>query len=205
MADIRKPFVTRYVDASGKRCKSSDSGARKVKTESRQWYAFNVPGQRKPVPLSRNKTVAQEMLGELLRRAERKTKQKALARLRPPPPTWGYVYLAAMENACKIGVAQDVAGRVRELQTGTPGKLEVRHVIRSNDAGWLEAMLHRLFASRRLRGEWFALTEEDVSALKTIDVWERGQEAMQLVPVGPLPFLEEMIARVNGKHQQEAN
>jgi integrase len=44
-------------------------GAKKVKKKSSKWYG-RVPGSPRPVPLSTNKTAAQQMLAELVRKAE---------------------------------------------------------------------------------------------------------------------------------------
>src|SRR4051812_11241906 len=44
-------------------------GAERVKTHSSKWYG-RVPGARKPVPLSTNRSAAQIMLGEKLKNTE---------------------------------------------------------------------------------------------------------------------------------------
>jgi hypothetical protein len=47
----------------------STPGARKVKEKSAKWYG-RVPGSANPVPLCANKTAAQMMLNELVKKAE---------------------------------------------------------------------------------------------------------------------------------------
>src|SRR5262245_1561125 len=44
-------------------------GARKVKKKSGKWYG-RVPGSTKPVPLSSNKVAAQQLLAEMVKKAE---------------------------------------------------------------------------------------------------------------------------------------
>src|SRR5262245_6349902 len=44
-------------------------GAKKVKKKSSKWYG-RVPGSAKPTPLSTNKVAAQQLLAELVRKAE---------------------------------------------------------------------------------------------------------------------------------------
>jgi integrase len=52
-----------------RKVRAGTPGARKVKTKSGKWYG-RVPGSRKPVPLSANKVAAQQILAELVRKAE---------------------------------------------------------------------------------------------------------------------------------------
>lgn len=72
MAELRKKITTRYVDKEGKRCESTDPGARKVITRSKKWYAVGSPLPRgKWVPLSPDKSVAQIKLADLVSDLER--------------------------------------------------------------------------------------------------------------------------------------
>lgn len=61
-------------------------------------------------------------------------------------------------KAIKIGLARDPEKRLRTLQTASPTKLRL---IATCPGGPREEMLmHRRFASIRLRGEWFRATRE---------------------------------------------
>lgn len=73
MASLIKPWVVRYVDANGKRCKSTDPGAKQVKERAAKWHGQGIPGlpPRKRIPLATSKPVAQRMLDDLVRKAER--------------------------------------------------------------------------------------------------------------------------------------
>lgn len=81
----------------------------------------------------------------------------------------GYVYVIATDQgAHKIGMAVDVAKRVKDLAGMVPHPIEVVVSIATDDRRLLEQRLHECFADRRLRGEWFALTETDLDALMAI-------------------------------------
>lgn len=72
MATLIKQQITRYVGPDGKRCKSTDAGARRVDEESAKWYGVGIPGLGdKRVPLSKDKRVSLKMLSDLIDRAER--------------------------------------------------------------------------------------------------------------------------------------
>jgi hypothetical protein len=82
----------------------------------------------------------------------------------------GYVYLALMkvgrERRYKIGKANLVAQRARQVSVNLPEELELIHAISTDDAYGIEAYWHRRFADQRRGGEWFALTGDDVRAFK---------------------------------------
>jgi integrase len=69
MARVFKKTITRYLDADGRQVQKGTPGARRVREKSAKWYG-RVPGAAKPVPLCRNKTAAEQLLGELVRKAE---------------------------------------------------------------------------------------------------------------------------------------
>ena len=78
----------------------------------------------------------------------------------------GLVYLLfdAAANCHKLGCTRRPAARFVRLQTLTPHPLQVTHCIETADITAVERYFHLRFASRRLRGEWFALTVEDVAS-----------------------------------------
>lgn len=57
----------------------------------------------------------------------------------------------------KIGYAVDPERRLRQLQTGSPHRLELRRTVCPATMAQ-EAELHRRFAAYRDHGEWFRLT-----------------------------------------------
>lgn len=79
-----------------------------------------------------------------------------------------YLYcIGSSAGYCKFGYSRDPAGRLRELQTGSPDALSLVHSIAIPEsehlrehfhARSLEKQLHREFAHLRVRGEWFNCT-----------------------------------------------
>jgi Meiotically Up-regulated Gene 113 (MUG113) protein len=77
------------------------------------------------------------------------------------------VYLVAARGSglIRIGVASDPGQRLRELQVGSPLKLELAHIHACPDRLAAEAILEELerrFAGRRAHGHWFWLDAVDV-------------------------------------------
>ncbi len=69
MSQPFKKIIVRYIDPSGRQVPKGTPGARKKKEKSAKWYG-RVPGNAKPVPLCRNKSAAEIMLNELVKKAE---------------------------------------------------------------------------------------------------------------------------------------
>ncbi|PWK84486.1 T5orf172 domain-containing protein [Lentzea atacamensis] len=67
----------------------------------------------------------------------------------------GFVYVIGQVGTkrVKIGYTQDLARRLKALQTSNPYKLEVLWQTAGDMR--LEEKLHRRFAKRRIQGEWF--------------------------------------------------
>jgi hypothetical protein len=81
-------------------------------------------------------------------------------------PEKRYVYLFRHSNGLtKIGFSKDPKNREKTLQAEDP-RLNML-AFREGDSG-LERRLHLIFASKRVRGEWFKLTELDVERIITI-------------------------------------
>lgn len=66
------------------------------------------------------------------------------------------VYVITDGEHFKIGIADDPARRLRELQTGNGRKLHLGFFIHANDAKRIEARAHGRLAELRREGEWFA-------------------------------------------------
>jgi len=75
------------------------------------------------------------------------------------------MYLYAIQDTqsgyIKLGYSADPEQRLRELQTGNSGALQLVHRarIREDRARIVEQQLHRDLNHLRVRGEWFNITE----------------------------------------------
>jgi hypothetical protein len=70
------------------------------------------------------------------------------------------------EKRYKIGKADIVERRARQIAVQLPEDLELLHAIRTDDAYGIEAYWHKRFAEKRRGGEWFELTAADVKAFR---------------------------------------
>lgn len=80
----------------------------------------------------------------------------------------GYVYVLKSDYGYKIGKAVDVTSRTKQFGVKLPFKWELVATKASSNYSKLEADLHRHFAEKRQEGEWFSLSEAD---LTEIDSW----------------------------------
>jgi hypothetical protein len=103
-----------------------------------------------------------------------------------PPKTFLHMPAAASvqtESACvyilqdidvtgyyKIGKSTKPRSRIGHFDTKLPFRVRVVHIIPTTDCSALERRLHRQYASKRKRGEWFALDDADVQAIMQIGV-----------------------------------
>ncbi|WP_225856740.1 GIY-YIG nuclease family protein [Achromobacter xylosoxidans] len=85
---------------------------------------------------------------------------------RQPKETDGHVYLIqSARGYCKIGSSRSVSTRLRQLQCANPEALSLLHQFSSPTALRDELALHAQFAHRRIKNEWFALTEQDIECI----------------------------------------
>lgn len=69
----------------------------------------------------------------------------------------------------KIGKTTSPADRIGHFDTMLPFQTCVVHIISARDCNAVEAVLHRHFASKRKRGEWFALNDADIAWIRQMD------------------------------------
>lgn len=82
----------------------------------------------------------------------------------------GKVYLVGIpdEDRYKIGWTKGkIEDRIRPLQTGNPKKIEVIHLFETKHYLNVETRMHGVYGSKRMEGEWFELTNEDVKNFLT--------------------------------------
>ncbi len=81
----------------------------------------------------------------------------------------GYVYLLkSMSGYYKIGRTKNPKNRLATFSVKLPFEVEFEHVIECRDMYRLEKSLHSHFAERRVNGEWFDLSADDVAYIKSI-------------------------------------
>ena len=79
------------------------------------------------------------------------------------------VYFIRHKNTkpIKIGYTEKETpeDRIASMETGSPFGIELLGFIKSSNAKRLEIELHKEYSSRRVKGEWFNLTEEEVKSI----------------------------------------
>ncbi len=80
----------------------------------------------------------------------------------------GVVYLLKEPNGLiKIGMStRSAEDRLAEFQPKLPFETDLIHVINCDNPLSVEAALHAQYGDKRIRGEWFALTAEDLENIK---------------------------------------
>ena len=88
------------------------------------------------------------------------------------PANWkqrfGYVYVFENAGLRKIGSSKRPQVRLRAMKTAAPS-IEAIHHIPSLNYRELEHLLHLHFAEKRVAGEWFKLSDEDMNFIASID------------------------------------
>lgn len=77
------------------------------------------------------------------------------------------IYLLRAGEYFKIGWAKTLEKRIRDIQSCCPETLELIHAIPTEEPLATEAKWHHRFKDKRVRGEWFKLTPEDVTEFRS--------------------------------------
>lgn len=187
MPSIFKQQVTRYVDENGKRVRKSTPGARRIETESKKWYGeyTDEKGETHRVPLARDKSAAQLLLSEHVRKCE--LRQAGLVdpfEKHQKTPLTKHIdeyetHLKAKGNTEKH--ASQTAKRIRKLTSGC-GFMWLRDIDASRVEDWLDQRqrTHARFSAQtrnfyldasKYFGNW--LVKRKRMASNPLDVLER--------------------------------
>lgn len=92
-----------------------------------------------------------------------------------------FVYLISKtgSNHYKIGVSNNPAYRLAQLQTANSEQLILIDKFKTKFSFKLEGFIHRVFADKQTIGEWFMLDEEDVKRFKV--VCESHEKNLELI------------------------
>lgn len=97
----------------------------------------------------------------------------------PPPPSQeksGYIYLIRAETGeYKVGHSVDVGSRIKAFSVQPPFEYKLVHTFPTDDMAQTESVLHNRFSGKKIRGEWFALDEEDVDEIVRIVRFKDGR------------------------------
>lgn len=86
------------------------------------------------------------------------------------------VYLARAEDGlCKIGISAKAKSRIQAMNRVRSDVVRLLHVIPADDAEEAERKLHRRFHDKRVRGEWFQLTQTDVHTICDYVAYRSGK------------------------------
>lgn len=80
------------------------------------------------------------------------------------------VYFISDGTYIKIGISMNLRNRFSELQTSNANKLKALCVMPCKNRQQMqkyESILHKRFADKNIRGEWFLITPEDIKDFKS--------------------------------------
>ena len=81
-------------------------------------------------------------------------------------PNFGFVYLLRSGKYYKIGNTNNPDRRRYEIGLQLPEKVHHIHSIETDDASGIEAYWHNRFRKKRLEGEWFDLSADDIKIFR---------------------------------------
>ena len=90
-------------------------------------------------------------------------------------PNWGYVYIFGGEGLYKVGFAKDVQSRIGHFPK-MPFPCRLVYTIPTDDMRKLERAFHERYKEKRVNGEWFRFSEDDLLALGSLPMVNHASE-----------------------------
>jgi len=88
----------------------------------------------------------------------------------------GFIYLIkAKTGECKIGYSTNVQQRLKSFQSYPPFKYTLIHHFPSDDMDKSELFLHEKYSQKNIQGEWFNLSDSDISDLIRIEKFDSNE------------------------------
>jgi len=84
-------------------------------------------------------------------------------------PRPGYIYLLQGVGVYKIGRTKSPKRRYSTLSVKLPFDVKIVHLIKTNDMASAEKYLHDKYQQKRVRGEWFKLSDSDIKETRQIE------------------------------------
>lgn len=100
------------------------------------------------------------------------------------------VYLIGIpeEQRYKIGYTnRSIENRVNEIQTANAKKIEVLETFETEHHIKVESWMHKIHYQKRMEGEWFELTDEDVRNFK--QDCQKGHNIFKMLIDSGNPFI----------------
>lgn len=94
----------------------------------------------------------------------------------------GYVYIIETKHGYKIGQTKDWRKRINQIDNAMPINIDRKIIIKCNQYKSKEKVLHYTLTDKRIKGEWFLLSESDIEYI--IDIEKSENEIRGILPAG---------------------
>jgi len=88
----------------------------------------------------------------------------------------GYVYLIKCQKYYKIGCATNVSNRMNVFTVEMPFKFKLIKKWKADNMYISEKLLHKKYKDKKVNGEWFNLTDNDIVMIGTIMKYEGAKQ-----------------------------
>jgi len=78
------------------------------------------------------------------------------------------LYIFKCKNNYKIGITYNIKARIRNLQVGNPYLISEMYAFKVKHPKAIEALINDEFKNKKLLGEWFELSENDILTILNI-------------------------------------